>query len=227
LNLKKVRILVVEDDKIINSSLSKILGLKGYAVDSALNKEIAFKHIDISPYDLILLDLGLPDGSGLDVLKKFRENNNASGVIILSARDDKKVIKGALDLGADDYMVKPIDIDELLSRINALVRRLSAPIQNIIDLDKVKIDRDKMTIEKYNSRKKIWETVDVTKKEFAILEYLAVNRGKVVSQEEIIEHAWDESADMFSSAIRTHIKNLRKKVGDCIETVKGVGYKIS
>lgn len=221
-----MRVLVVEDDQIINTNLAKVLSLNNYAVDSCYDKETAVKKIGYSKYDLILLDLGLPDGSGLDILKLFRAKNKSSGVIILSARDSKNIIKEALDFGADDYMVKPIDFEELIGRIRAVTRRSIVPIQNIIEIDNIRIDRDKMLVEKLSTRSKVWKIVDLTKKEFAILEYLALNKDKVVSQEDIIEHVWDEFADPFSGAIRTHIKNLRKKVGNFITTVKGSGYII-
>ena len=219
-----MRILVVEDDKIINMNLTKLLSINGYAVDSSLTKEDALYKIECSKYDLILLDLSLPDGSGLDILKKFREGNTFSGVIIVSARDNKKIIKDALELGADDYMVKPIDLGELIGRVKAVMRRITVPQKGIIEIGKISINRDKMIVEE--KIEDFWSVIDMTKKEFSILEYLAINRGKVVSQEEIIEHVWDESADLFSSAIRTHIKNLRKKTGSLIITVKGSGYVI-
>ena len=221
-----MRILVVEDDRIINGNLSRFLTMNGYAVDSAMTQDEALSKIDYSPYDIILLDLSLPQGSGIEILKQFRKANKTSAVIIISARDSKKIIKSTLEYGADDYMVKPIDMEELISRIHAVTRRMSTPLKGLIELGNIRIDRDKVLVEQYIENKKEWTSLELTKKEFSIIEYLGMNKGKVISQEELIEHVWDENADPFSGAIRTHIKNLRKKTGSIIDTVKGVGYVI-
>ena len=221
-----MRILVVEDDRIINGNLSKFLNMNGYAVDSSMDQEDAMSKIDYSPYDIILLDLSLPHGSGIDILKKFRKVNKQSVVIIISARDSKKTIKDTLEYGADDYMIKPIDMEELLSRIKAVTRRMATPLKGNIEIGIIRIDRDRIVVEEFNTKSKVWVSIELTKKEYSILEYLSINKGRVLSQEEIIEHVWDENADPFSGAIRTHIKNLRKKTGTLIDTVKGVGYVI-
>lgn len=218
-----MRILVVEDELDLQEAIADGLKIDGYAVDTCDNGEDAYELLFIENYDLVVLDLNLPKMDGLAVLAKIREEKPALKVLILSARssvDDK--VKG-LDLGANDYLAKPFDFAELEARIRSLLRRKFTGESSVITYGQMKIDLSKR-IASLNKTELV-----LTKKEFSLLEYFLLNKNRVISAEELIEHIWDANADSFSGAIRVHISSLRKKLKlalayDPIETKIGEGY---
>lgn len=222
-----MRLLIVEDEMNIASAMEKIMKKDGYAVDIALTGEEAEELMGINEYDLILLDIHLPDTDGFTILSKLREVSETTRVIIVSANseiDDR--IKG-LDLGANDYIVKPFDIQELRARIRALLRRDFVIKPNIIKIGELEIDLTSHRVS-YQNRELI-----LTLKEYSILVYLAQNKGKPTSTEELYNHIWNEDSNPFTGVMRVHIYSLRKKLcnitgrDDIIINVKGSGYSLN
>lgn len=219
-----MRLLIVEDEKDLLYALQKGLQQESYAVDIASDGTIASELLAANTYDLLVLDINLPQLDGYELLRSLREHNNTIKVIIVSAnREIEDRIKG-LDLGANDYLVKPFDFSELKARIRALLRREFSSKPMLIKEGNLEVDlkANKIT---YNEKE-----IPLTRKEYAIFKYLIENKGRVISSEELLEHVWDDSADPFSSSVRVHIYSLRKKINNLgdnklkIETVKGVGY---
>lgn len=218
-----MRILVVEDEIDLQEAIAEGLRLDGYAVDTCGDGNEAYELIYVENYDLVILDLNLPGMDGLDVLNKIRKENGELKVLILSARDrvsDK--VKG-LDLGANDYLTKPFDFEELEARIRNLLRRKFVQEQNEIVYCGITLHLSERKVVINNKQ------LALTKKEFALLEYFMLNQNRVISQEELIEHIWNSEADSFSGAVRVHIAGLRKKLKtelgfDPIITKIGEGY---
>ncbi|KOS62115.1 response regulator transcription factor [Lysinibacillus agricola] len=221
-----MRILVVEDEIDLQEAIAEGLRIDGYAVDTCSNGEDAYELAYVENYDLIILDLNLPKMDGLKVLEKLREENKEIKVLILSARSSVNDKVKGLDIGANDYLAKPFAFAELEARIRNLLRRKFVQENNLLSCGNIKIDLLKRTA--FMGEKEL----KLTKKEFALLEYFLLNQEKVISQEELIEHIWDENADSFSGAIRVHIATLRKKLKalldyDPIRTKIGEGYFIT
>lgn len=221
-----MRILIVEDEIDLLEAISDGLRLSGYAVDTCDNGEDAYELICIENYDLIILDLNLPKMDGLEILKKVRKENLELKILILSARSSINDKVNGLDLGANDYLTKPFDFSELEARIRNLLRRKFVQENTLLTFNDVEIDLSKRIAFANKSE------LILTKKEFALLEYLLLNNNKVISQEELIEHVWDQNVNNFSGSIRVHIATLRKKLRevlnyDLIQTKIGVGYYIS
>jgi DNA-binding response OmpR family regulator len=220
-----VRILVVEDEKDLADAIARGLSLQAYSVDIAYDGLKALELTEINSYDLLLLDLNLPGIDGLEVCRRIRANDSQIGILMLTARagQDDRVI--GLDLGADDYLVKPFHFPELIARVRSILRRTGEVRKVILRVDGLILDPNSMAVYIRDQR------ILLTTKEFAILEYLMTNGGKVVSQEELLEHVWDENANLFTQTIKVHINNLRKKLKeaggeDHIRTVKGKGYVV-
>jgi DNA-binding response OmpR family regulator len=223
-----MNVLIVEDEKGLASEISEFLISENFLCDVAYTGREASEKIAVNLYDFVLLDLGLPDYDGLELIKEAKEYNSEASFIIITARgavEDK--VKG-LDLGADDYLAKPFALVELLSRINAVARRKFK-----VDTRAVNLGDFEMQI---SSRKlKCGDTeVDLTRKEFDLLGYLVLNRNKVLTRHQLYEHIWGNILDdqYDSNFIDVHIKNLRKKLNNhaptpWLETVRGVGYRIS
>jgi heavy metal response regulator len=219
-----MRILVVEDEKRIADFLNRGLESAGYAVDLAAEGQAALDKIHSIDYDLVILDLMLPDMDGLTVLEKARNRKVSPPVLILSARggvDDR--VKG-LELGADDYLVKPFAFVELLARVRALMRR-GQPTPERLVVGDLALDciRRKVT--------RSGENVDLAPKEFSILEYMMRNRGRPLSRTMIVEHVWDMEYDGLTNIVDVYIRHLRSKVDDkyplkLIHTVRGIGYML-
>ncbi len=220
-----MRLLIVEDEKQICDMVAKSLYHAGYEVDTCYDGGEALEYILSENYDLIVLDLNLPGMDGMEILKELRKENDETKVLILSARGQIVDKVEGLDAGANDYMEKPFHLQELEARIRSLTRRQF--VQKNICLESGEIKFDTIRREAYAKEKK----VPLTRKEYGILEYLLLNQGRPVSQEELIEHVWDASADSFSGAIRVHMSSLRRKLKaelgyDPLINKVGEGYKI-
>lgn len=201
-----MKILIVEDEKDLCLAITKGLKIDGYAVDTCFNGNDALEMMLVENYDLVVLDLNLPNMDGLEILKEVRKENNTIKIIILTARTHISDKVTGLDLGANDYLTKPFYFEELEARIRCLLR------QNVIMNDSV-LTCGELSFDTF-SRKCFakGETIDLTKREAGLLEYLMINKGRVISQEELLEHVWDSSVDSFSNAVRVHISSLRKKI---------------
>jgi len=219
-----MRILVVEDEKRIADFLSRGLESGGYTVDVAGDGATALEMVHATEFDLIILDLGLPDMDGMAVLKKIRTRKTSPPVLILSARDavDDRV-KG-LENGADDYLVKPFAYVELLARVRVLLRR-GQPTPERLQVGDLALDciRRKVT--------RAGENIELAPKEFSILEYLMRNRGRPLSRTMIVEHVWDMDYDGLTNIVDVYIRHLRSKIDEkysdkMIQTVRGIGYML-
>jgi DNA-binding response OmpR family regulator len=223
-----VKVLVVEDNIELSKNLESYLSKEGSICETAFTYNQAVDKIISYNYDVIILDLMLPDGNGLDVLTALKEESSEAGVLIASAKnslDDK--LKG-LDLGADDYITKPYHLSELNARIKAIYRRKNFQNRKYIECREIKIDTDACDVF-------VSETIlDLTKKEYELLVYFISNQNRVVTKQSIAEHLWGDHADFYDSFdfVYQHIKNLRKKIigaggGDYINTIYGMGYKFN
>ena len=220
-----MRLLIVEDEKELCDTVAKSLYGAGYEVDTCYDGDEALDYILSDDYDLIVLDLNLPGTDGMDILRELRKKNEETKVLILSARSQIADKVEGLDAGANDYMEKPIHLQELEARIRSLTRRKF--VQKDVCLDCGELTFDPRKREAY--AKGI--PVALTRKENGILEYLILNQGRPVSQEELIEHVWDASVDSFSGSVRVHMSSLRKKLKaalgyDPIVNKVGEGYEI-
>lgn len=221
-----MRILIIEDERDLANALARGLRQEGYAVDIATNGMEGLELGEIYEYDLVVLDLNLPKLDGLEVCQRFRSNKPELLILILTARSrlEDRVI--GLDQGADDYLVKPFHFEELAARIRALLRRDLRVREPILEVGDLKLD----PASRIAWQKK--QPLSLTKKEFAILEYLMRHAGEVVSQEELIEHVWNEDVNLFTASVRVHVHSLRRKLGDSpdsphyIETITGSGYRL-
>jgi len=219
-----MRILVVEDEKRIADFLSRGLESAGYAVDVAAEGSRAMDLLHATEYDMVVLDLGLPDMDGLTVLKKIRNRKASPPVLILSARDSVDDRVKGLEGGADDYLVKPFAFVELLARVRVLLRR-GQPLPERLEVGDLALDciRRKVT--------RSGDNIELAPKEFSILEYLMRNQGRPLSRTMIVEHVWDMDYDGLTNIVDVYIRHLRSKIDDkwqekMIQTVRGIGYMI-
>ena len=218
-----MKILIIEDEKLIADILKKGLEYHRFSVDVAYNGKTGYDLTQQYEYDVIILDLMLPDIAGEEVCKKIRRDGNDAYILMLTAKKQDEDIVNGLNFGADDYLTKPFEFSVLLARIRALLRRNSQRKENILEAFDIKlfIDQEKVIVGS--------KEIELTKKEYMILEYLLRNKGQLLSRNQILEHAWDRNVDIFTNIVNTHIKNLRKKLGksgEIIETVYGSGYRI-
>lgn len=216
-----MRILIVEDDPIIGDGLSAGLQLDNFAVDWSETMNHAEGALKTNDYDVVVLDIGLPDGSGLDILKNLRKTQNDIPVLLLTAYDElSDKIKG-LDLGADDYLVKPFDLDELRARIRALQRRAKGRSNPVIEVGNLRMDPAKLEILKDG------EKIPLGAKEFAILRVLLENKGKIMSKAQIEDKLYGWNMEIESNTIEVHIHGIRKKLGkELVKNIRNVGYRI-
>lgn len=223
-----MKILVIEDERELSKSICEYLGNEQFITETAYNFSSALEKISLYDYACIILDINLPDGSGLEILKEIKANNKADGVIIISAKNslDDKIY--GLKTGADDYLTKPFHLSELSARVFAIIRRKSFEGKNIITFDELQIN---LTEKQVFIKGKLSE---LTKKEYELLLYLVSNKNKVISKSAIAEHLWGDNMDLADNYdfIYTHVKNLRKKIlqtgsPDYIKSVYGMGYKFS
>ena len=220
-----MRLLIVEDEKILCDTIAKSLRQSGYEVDTCYNGRHAKDILEVEHYDLVVLDLNLPDMDGMEVLRSLRAADEETGVLILSARSQIADKVEGLDAGANDYLAKPFHLDELEARVRSLTRRKFIQSDTCLLCGKLSFDT------KSREASAAGQGIALTRKESGILEYLLLHQGRPVSQEELIDHVWDSSVDLFSNSIRVHISSLRKKLKaalgyDPIQNRVGVGYQI-
>ncbi|GAA0703466.1 response regulator transcription factor [Paraclostridium ghonii] len=222
-----MKLLIIEDEEDLVNLLAKGLRSLGYVVDISTDGREGLELFSINDYDLVVLDINLPSMDGRLILDEIRKENEECKVIILSALSDYKQRIEGLDRGANDYLVKPFDFGELVARIRSLLRRNF--IQKNVKLKHENIILDTALRCVYSCDN---ENIKLSPKEFALLEYLITNKGRVVSAEELIEHVWDSDEYMFSNAVKVHISTLRKKLNpycknDIILNIRGEGYIIN
>ncbi len=216
-----MRVLVVEDDADLNRQLVAALSDAGYAVDSALDGEEGYYLGDTEPYDLIVLDIGLPKMDGISILEEWRRSDKKVPVIILTARDRWSDKVQGIDAGADDYLAKPFHMEELLARARAQLRRAAGHAKSEIECGSVRLDTNSARVTCDG------EPIKLTSHEFRLLAYLMHHRGRVVSRTELVEHLYDQDFDRDSNTIEVFIGRLRKKIpAEIIETIRGLGYRI-
>jgi two-component system OmpR family response regulator len=215
-----MRILVVEDEPRLLRNLAKALREEGYAVDTAEAGDDGLFKAESYDYDAIVLDVMLPRLDGWEMLDGLRKKKRTP-VLMLTARDTPKDRVRGLDTGADDYLIKPFDLDELLARLRALIRRSAGQVRSALEVRDAVIDTRARSVTLNG------QPVVLTAREYAILEYLALHRGKVVSRTELYEHLFDESDDTLSNLVDVHVFSIRKKLGrEFVATRRGQGYCI-
>jgi two-component system OmpR family response regulator len=215
-----MRILIVEDEPDLLRSLAQALRESGYAVDTSADGEDGCYKAENFDYDAIILDVMLPKMDGWEILARLRKTKKTP-VLMLTARDQFRDRVKGLDTGADDYVIKPFDLMELFARLRALIRRTSNKTTNVIEIGPVKID---LALRRISFKEK---AVDLTAREYALTEFLAVHRGEVVTRTQLYEHLFDENDETLSNLLDVHVSNVRKKLGaDFILTHRGHGYYI-
>ena len=215
-----MRVLVVEDEPDLRDSLLKALREDGYAADGAADGEDGLYKAETSEYDAVVLDIMLPRIDGWELLHTLRKTKKTP-VLMLTARDAVRDRVRGLDTGADDYLVKPFDLSELLARLRALIRRSASQADSCIEIGNVVIDTAARTVRRQG------EPVVLTAREYALVEYLAVHRGKLVTRTMLYDHLFDENDATLSNLLDVHVSNIRKKLGhDFITTRRGHGYSI-
>jgi two-component system, OmpR family, response regulator len=215
---KRMRLLVVEDEPDLLQSLAEALREDGYAVDTASRGDDGLHKARSWDYDAIVLDWMLPGIHGMEFLQRLRREKKTP-VLLLTARDTVSDRVQGLDSGADDYVVKPCSLRELLARVRALIRRSSGHASNVIEIGSVRIDTGRKTVHDGD------QDIVLTAREYALVELLALNRGKLVSRSMIYDHIFDEDDDSLSNIVEVHVSHIRKKLGkDFIETRRGQGY---
>ena len=216
-----MRALVVEDDPDLRRQLDRALRDAGYAVDAAADGEEGWFLGDTEPYDVVVLDLGLPVVDGVTVLERWRNAGRAMPVLILTARDRWSEKVAGFDAGADDYLTKPFHTEELLARLRALVRRAAGHASAALECGDLRVDTRaaRATVD--------GEPIRLTSHEFRLLSYMMHHQGRVVPRNELIEHIYDQDFDRDSNTIEVFIGRLRKKIGpERIQTVRGLGYQL-
>ena len=223
-----MKILIIEDEKELSASICTYLKNEKFFCEVAYDFESAIEKISLYEYACIVLDITLPGGSGMNILKELKANNKADGALIVSAKNslDDKVL--GLKSGADDYLTKPFYLPELAARVAAIIRRKSFDGNNFLQFDELLLNLDEKSVKVNN------KIIDLTKKEYDLLLYFISNKNKVISKGAIAEHLWGDNMDMADNYdfIYTHIKNLRKKIvqagsRDYIKSIYGMGYRLT
>ena len=220
-----MRILLVEDDTAIARSLKEGLEDEAYAVDVVHDGDEGYRTAVADDYDVIILDRMLPGMNGYEVCRVLRNDGNKTPILMLTARDAERDIVEGLDTGADDYLAKPFSFDVLLARIRALLRRPNEKLEEILQVGDLKLDPSSKKVTRAS------QEINLTAKEYGVLEYLMRNKGKVLSKEQIISHVWDFDADVLPNNVELFIMFLRRKIdkpfkSKLIHTVSGFGYKL-
>ena len=217
-----MRLLVVEDDPDLNRQLVTALGEAGYAVDTAYDGEEGHFLGDTEPYDAVVLDIGLPKKDGLSVLEEWRRDERKMPVLILTARERWSDKVAGMDAGADDYVAKPFHMEEVLARLRALLRRSAGHASNDLVCGPLVLDTKaaRVTVD--------GQAIKLTSHEYRVLHYLMMQRDRVVSRTELVEHLYDQDFDRDSNTVEVFIGRLRKKLpADLIKTVRGLGYRLT
>lgn len=218
-----MRILVVEDERDLNRVITRHLKKNNYSVDSCFDGQEGLDFISYNEYDLIITDIMMPNVDGYEFIEKLRNNKNNTPVIMLTAKDTLEDKIEGLDSGADDYIVKPFEFDELLARIRVLMRRNYGLATNVIQIEDIILDISKKQVTKSK------ELINLTGKEYEVLEYLMKNKGSILSRDQILNHVWDYNYEGASNIVDVIIKNIRKKLSNgeastIIHTKRGLGY---
>lgn len=218
-----MRILVAEDEKNLNDIIVKELQANHYTVDACYDGEEALDFIRFAEYDVVVLDIMMPKMSGIEVVKAIRNSGNKVPVLFLTARDSIEDRVEGLDAGADDYLVKPFALDELLARIRVMIRRASDSVDHVYRIADLEVDCQKRTVVRGG------KDIELSGKEFAILEYMIRNRGIVLTRDKIEQHIWNYDYEGGSNVVNVYIRYLRKKIDDdfevkLIHTIRGAGY---
>ena len=225
-----VNILVIEDEPDIRRNLEYNLGREGFKASSVGSLDEANEKLKSKKFDLILLDLMLPDGSGLDLCKKIKSNSEteATPIIILTAKDDEVDKVVGFELGADDYVTKPFSVRELILRVKAILKRSDTKTKEVVEVERqfgdLKIDVDSHEVHVDS------QLIELTALEFRLLKELVEKRGRVQSRDQLLSEVWGYNAEVTSRTVDTHIKRLREKLGSMgkyVQTIRGVGYKFS
>jgi two-component system OmpR family response regulator len=215
-----MRVLIVEDEPDLLNGLARALRDEGYAVDTAGNGEDGLFSAEMNEYDAIVLDVMLPKLDGWGVLARLRKQKKTP-VLMLTAKDQSRDRVRGLDTGADDYVIKPFDLDELMARLRALIRRTSGAVSSRIEFADIVIDTAARTVQQRG------RPVTLTAREYALFEYLALHRGEVVTRTTLYDHLFDENDSTLSNLLDVHVSNIRRKLGhDLIGTRRGHGYCI-
>jgi len=219
-----MRLLVVEDESLLREQLEQGLSKQGYVVDTAENGKTGLYYATEYEYDAAIIDLGLPEIDGISLIKQTRSSGKKFPILILTARGDWQDKVAGLDAGADDYVVKPFQLEEILARLNALLRRAAGFATSVLEFDSINLDiaAKRLTVS--------GENVDLTAYEYKMLEYLMMNPGKVVSKTELTEHLYAQDYDRDSNVLEVFVRRLRQKLDPAqtlkpIETVRGQGYR--
>lgn len=220
-----MRVLLIEDDVTIARLLKEGLEDEAYAVDIAHDGSEGYRTAAADDYDVIILDIMLPEMNGYEVCRALRDDGNKTPILMLTARDTERDIVEGLDTGADDYLAKPFSFDVLLARIRALLRRPNEKLEEILQVGDLKLDPSSKKVTRAS------QEINLTAKEYGVLEYLMRNKGKVLSKEQIISHVWDFDADVLPNNVELFIMFLRRKIdkpfkSKLIHTVSGFGYKL-
>ncbi len=216
-----MRILIVEDERDLLQSIGVVLRDEGYAVDTAADGELGLYHALNYDYDAIVLDVMLPKLNGWELLDRLRLKKSTP-VLMLTARDQLRDRIRGLDTGADDYVVKPFEFEELTARLRAIIRRNAGESNNILEVGGVRIDTALRLVSQQG------QAVELTSREYRVLEFLALHRGKVISRDQLFDHLADATEDTGSNLLDVHVFNIRKKLGaDLITTRRGHGYCIA
>jgi DNA-binding response OmpR family regulator len=222
-----MRILIVDDERALLEQLRKVLQNQRYIVESATDGEEALDRLFETPFDAIILDIMMPKVDGLTVLEEARKAGIDTPVLLLTAKGDLEDRVKGLDLGADDYLAKPFSLDELLARLRALLRRSGSQSESVLQVLDLQLDTVSRTVTKGG------KPVELTPREFSILEFLLYNKNRAVSRFSLAEHVWGDDFDPFSMSnfMDVHVKNLRHKIDDSghvkiVRTIRGVGYII-
>ena len=220
-----MRVLLIEDDVTIARLLKEGLEDESYAVDVVNDGSEGYRTAAADDYDVIILDIMLPEMNGYEVCRALRNDGNKTPILMLTARDAERDIVEGLDTGADDYLAKPFSFDVLLARIRALLRRPNEKLEEILQVGDLKLDPSSKKVTRAS------QEISLTAKEYGVLEYLMRNKGKVLSKEQIISHVWDFDADVLPNNVELFIMFLRRKIdkpfkSKLIHTVSGFGYKL-
>jgi len=221
-----MRLLIIEDEQTLQAQLSEQMRAAGFAVDAASDGKEGLYMGQEYPFDLAIVDIGLPHLSGIEVIKSWRESGKKFPVLILTARGRWQEKVEGLEAGADDYLAKPFHTEELLARVQALLRRSKGAAKSIIDCQPISLDTKTQVVTRDG------ETLDLTANEYKVLEYLVLNSTKVISKTELTEHIYDQDFDRDSNVIEVFIGRLRKKLDPGnkikpIETLRGRGYRFN